>query len=281
MAIREVAGAVIRLAFTPVDIWDDDSPDHPFRMALRANPAAVAPLPDLSADDPAQAFGGLPASRLIKLVQAANGDPQHPEADTILRAFFHRYQRYVMAVVIHKLRWNRDPDLRAGLVNSTFLEFFSECGDFDADLAPSDWAGEGNVKRFLATRAKWLVLKYFRDQRANPLVAVDPDKLPEPAADKSGPALPDDDVPDESELHARVLAWKDTLPVRERDIIDAYYNDLHERQKADRLPTAVVATLKKRYGITDSAIRHIKKRLLRQAQEFLTGPFTPATHASE
>jgi len=242
-------------------------------MAHDAN--AAQPLADLPPDDFAQKFGGLPTRELVVLVQAATANQRPVDGEHIIRAFFYRYQRVVMKAVVKKLGWSIDDGLRASLVNSTFLEFLSECYQFDANRAGTDSEAEGNLRTWLSQRANWLVLRFIRDRRGDPVQVVDPTDL-----DAVQPEPPEvEDRPEESELHVRLIEWKNTLPERERDILDAYYNDLHAGQKADRLPSDVIGALEKRYGITASAIRHIKKRLLHQAKVYLSETEANSPHA--
>ncbi len=234
-------------------------------------PAAEPPLKSLPRDHPAQRLAALSARELVKLVQRADENPQAPETQLVLTAFYHRYGPYLVTVVAHKLGPLDDRSGLQEVVHDVFLEFFQKSRRFDLNLTPDDASCDRNLRGYLARLANWkasdarafqqslgahAVEAHILDGHMNrPLQAGAPDSMRTEA-----PAMGAD------KIH-RVAEWIGSLSDMEADVLRTYFLDDHPGQKSDRLPEGIAEQLAAKYDVTTSNIRHIKMKLLRQLRE--------------
>lgn len=244
--------------------------------------ATDSPLASLSRDHPAQVFAALSARELVKLVQGANQNPHAPEAQLVLTAFYHRYGPNLVAVVGRVLGPLCDRSSLQEVVHDTFLHFFQRSAEFDPERAPDDDACDHNLRAYLAQLATWKARDSAAFHRSLGADAVDGATLDHHANRTLLAGAPDavrtDPLASSTERISRVAEWLASLDDMEAEVLRTYYLDDHLGQKSDRLPVGVAQKIAAQYGVTTSAIRHVKLKLVRQFREKFRN-IVPTDHA--
>lgn len=229
-------------------------------MADTPLPATEAPLESLPADHPAQAYGALSARELLRFVQEASGRLDHPETQVVYTAFYHRYYRYLMTVVTNKLGFVRDENAIREIVHDALAAFFRRCGKFDLSRAKDDVGVDRLVRVYLARLAKWKAENARSFERSFSRDGDDGEFLERMTIPEQTDSVPGRDV-------RAVTEWIESLRPVDQDVLRAYFLDDVAGRKSDRLPSGVAEEIARRHGVTTSAIRHIKRKLLDDARE--------------
>lgn len=227
------------------------------------SPAPLSPaLSSLPSDHPAQVFAALSARELVALVQQASTRIGQPETQVVFTAFYHRYYAYLMTVVSNRLTMVRDDHALREIVHDVLVAFFRKVSAFDLSRAADDDGLDRLVRSYLARLARWKSDDARSFQAGFARDTIDPTEWERHVAVAS-----DAEEGEATTLQQAVAEWLSGLRPVEDDVHRAYYLDDQAGRKSERLPGGVAAELAERHGLTTSAIRHIKLKLLREARE--------------
>lgn len=237
-------------------------------------PAVIPPpFAALPGDHPAQAYGALPARDLVRRVQQASDDPRQADSEWVFAAFYHRYAGFLGRVVARQLGRLHDAAAQE-IVHDALLDFFVHSRRFDADRAPDDDACEGNIRRYLMSLVRWKASDARAFHQSIGAHAAEDRVLDHHLNEQTRAGAPDEArreaTAEPSPRARRAEHWIGALSERDADIFRTYFLDDHPGQKSARLPAGVVETLMKKYGCTDSNIRFLKGRLLREFKAYVS-----------
>lgn len=238
--------------------------DHPA-------PPAEAPLPQLPAAHPAQAYAALPIQELITAVQRARADRTAAGTQAVFAALYHKYYPYLFTVVSNSLGFIYDRDGIQEIVDDALAAFFRANGQFRFESAADEAGCDRQVRSYLGRLARWKASRARSFQKSFGADAIDLDKLDERLHDgaRFGAPAPDEAAaePADDPRAARMSQWLESLREVERDVLRTYFLDDHAGRKSSRLPGGVAQRLADKHGVTPSNIRHLKLKLQRKLRE--------------
>lgn len=210
------------------------------------------------------AWAAAPARALVTAVKSACQRQLDQAASTVLTGFYERYSRYVLKVANSVLGVEADPAVITEVVHDTFMAFWEHADKFDVDRTPTDETCDANVRTYLARRARWIAGNRRALERSCVTVPVETAVLARHIAETV-----ETETPDVSVECRRTAEWLATLTPREQDVLRAYFVDCHSGQKSERLPEHVVQRLCQDHGVTPSALRHMKRKLVTRLRQHL------------
>ncbi len=138
-----------------------------------ASQPAEPALAELPHGHPAQAFAALPAGDLVRKIQEAQRNPNAPDSEAALTAFYHRYGPALVTVAVRALGSLCDRSDLQEVVHDTILQFVDKSSDFAIDRAESDEACDRNLRAYLAQLATWRARDVGRLRRGLAVVPLD------------------------------------------------------------------------------------------------------------
>ena len=234
-------------------------------------PPAEAPLPQLPAAHPAQAYAALPIQELIAAVQRARADRTAAGTQAVFASLYYRYFPYLFTVVSNSLGFIYDRDGIQEIVDDALAAFFRASGQFRFESTADEAGCDRQVRSYLGRLARWKASRARSFQKSFGADVIDLDELDARLNDGARFGAPGADEaaaePADDPRVARMSQWLESLREVERDVLRTYFLDDHAGRKSSRLPGGVAQRLAHKHGVTPSNIRHLKLKLQRKLRE--------------